>query len=196
MQNLRIWINQTILTRLIDQIDTMNDRLTKSGLGDSLIGNVGVERLRKCAALPQLKSQLTELNHLLAFLSITTQQEYLVHRLRELAKGGAISAYKWNSGGRFKGNEWSDKLPCDAEMFVTNLLSYNAQDRLQRLFVISESWGALQRISTSECLLIFEMPLHRRKIASVTSWKINRSPEYFMLCFPRRQNPKVIAKDT
>ena len=116
MQNIRIWISTTIVNRVVKEIDTMNDCLTKSGLGDSLIGTVGVERLRKCAALPQVKSQLVELNHLLAFLSITTHQEYLVHRLRELAQGGAMSAYKWNSGGRFKSNEWSDKLPCDAEM--------------------------------------------------------------------------------
>ena len=116
MQNIRIWISTTILGRVVKEIDSMNDCLTKSGLGDSLIGTVGVERLRKCAALPQVKSQLMELNHLLAFLSITTHQEYLVHRLRELAQGGAMSAYKWNNGGRFKGNEWTDKLPCDAEM--------------------------------------------------------------------------------
>ena len=102
----------------------MNKKLIACGLGDCLIGYVGVERLRKCVTLPQFRDHLTELNNLLAFLSITTHQEYLVQRLKELSQGGALSEFKWNGGGRFKGNEWSDKLPTDSELIMGFFAAY------------------------------------------------------------------------
>ena len=123
MQNLRIWLSQTILTRVVKQIESINKSLVQCGLGDCLIGSVGVERLRKCASLPQLKDRI-ELNNLLPFLSISTNQEYLVYRIKELAKGGAISNFVWNSGGRFNGKDWTDKLPCDAEIIMGCFAAY------------------------------------------------------------------------
>ena len=124
MQNIRIWISQTILTRVVAQIDMVNAKLVKVGLSDSLIGNVGVERLKKCAALPQLQSIALELNDLISFLSITIHQDYLVQRLKELSDGGAMSQFNWNGGGRFQGNEWSDKLPTDSELLMGFFAAY------------------------------------------------------------------------
>lgn len=123
MQNIRIWLNQTILARVVRQIDTINESLVKSGLTDCLIGSVGLEKLKKCATLPQIKDHI-ELNNLLPFLSISTNQEYLVHRIKELAKGGALSNFLWNSGGRFNGKDWTDKLPCDAEIVMGCFAAY------------------------------------------------------------------------
>ena len=91
------------LCRVVKEIESVNKKLIACGLGDCLIGFVGVERLRKCVTLPQFRDHLTELNNLLSFLSITTHQEYLVQRLKELSQGGALSQFKWNGGGRFKG---------------------------------------------------------------------------------------------
>merc|ERR1712141_187651 len=124
MQNIRIWISQTILTRVVAHIDMVNTKLVKVGLSDSLIGNVGVERLKKCAALPQLQSISLELNDLISFLSITIHQDYLVQRLKELSDGGAMSQFNWNGGGRFQGNEWSDKLPTDSELLMGFFAAY------------------------------------------------------------------------
>ncbi len=124
MQNIRIWISETILKRVVSEIDETNQKLTKVGLTDALIGTVGVERLKKCAALPQLQGQLPKLSNLLPFLNITIHQDYLVHRLRELSKGGAMSEFKWNSGGRYKGQEWTDKLPSDAELVMHLFSTY------------------------------------------------------------------------
>lgn len=44
---------------------------------------------------------------------MTLHQDYLVQRLKELSKGGAISAYKWNSGSSFKGLPWREEYPTD-----------------------------------------------------------------------------------
>lgn len=120
MQNIRIWISQTILSRVVKEIDYVNKKLISCGLSDCLIGTVGVERLRKCAALPQLRDHLTELNNLLTFLSVSLHQDYLVERLKELAEGGALSEYKWNGGGK----KWSDKLPTDAEIVMGCFAAY------------------------------------------------------------------------
>lgn len=35
-------------------------------------------------------------------------------KFSELAKGGSMSEYKWNSGGTWNGKEWGDHLPTDA----------------------------------------------------------------------------------
>ena len=40
-------------------------------------------------------------------------QDYLVHRLKQLSEGGAISAFKWNSGSSFNGKQWWDEYPTD-----------------------------------------------------------------------------------
>jgi hypothetical protein len=53
---------------------------------------------------------------------VTTHQEYLVKRLRELASGGAMSDYRWNGGSRTtlggKGVEWTDNMPTDADIIM------------------------------------------------------------------------------
>lgn len=120
MQNIRIWISQTILQRIVKEIECVNKKLMSCGLGDCLVGMVGVERLRKCASLPQLRDSLTEVNNLLTFLSVTPNQEYLVERLKELSSGGALSQFKWNGGGQ----KWSDKLPTDAELIMGFFAAY------------------------------------------------------------------------
>lgn len=51
---------------------------------------------------------------LIPFLDMTIHQDYLVHRLRELSAGGAISAYRWNGGSsNFNGKPWKDEYPTD-----------------------------------------------------------------------------------
>lgn len=50
---------------------------------------------------------------LIPFLELTTNQEYLEKRIRELAKGGCMSEFKWNGGSSYKGKDWDDSLPTD-----------------------------------------------------------------------------------
>lgn len=62
------------------------------------IGMVGLERLKKIAATNQhLIQNIPTLPKLIPFLEITTNQEYLVQRIRELAKGSCLKNYKFNS---------------------------------------------------------------------------------------------------
>ena len=44
--------------------------------------------------------------------------------LKELADSGAMSQFNWNGGGRFKGNEWTDKFPTDSELLIGFFAAY------------------------------------------------------------------------
>lgn len=67
-----------------------------------LIGDAGLERIRKLSSLPTTTK--TRLFTLIPFLELSVQQDYIVNRIRELSRGGAMSDFKWNGGGRFKGS--------------------------------------------------------------------------------------------
>ncbi|XP_022195986.2 transmembrane protein 209 [Nilaparvata lugens] len=116
--NLRMWISQTILERLVSEIKTLNSSLQNQGLVDICIGEVGLDRLRKTAQIPQVVQNIPSLPAVVPFLEVSPNQEYVVARIQELAKGGSMSDFKWNSGGSFDGKEWSEQLPTDAALVL------------------------------------------------------------------------------
>ncbi len=120
MENLRMWISQTILKRLVVEMDETNEQLIKLGLKEVLLGETGLEKVIKASRLPHVISSIPTLPRLLSFLELCHDQDYLVSRVRELACGGAMSGYRWNAGGKYKGVEWSaDRgLPTDAELLM------------------------------------------------------------------------------
>jgi hypothetical protein len=124
MENLRMWISQTILKRVVEEIKQTNELLVKYGMAEEQIGNIGIDKLRKVAGLPHILERIPSLNALMPYLELSNQQEYLVKRLSDLSEGGAISEYKWNTGGRHKGSEWSDKFPTDADIIMNCVAAY------------------------------------------------------------------------
>ncbi|XP_023029269.1 transmembrane protein 209 isoform X2 [Leptinotarsa decemlineata] len=123
-ENLRVWISQTIIERLVKEFDSINDSLDTHGLSDIKIGGVGLERLRKTAQTSAVAQFIPSLPTLLPFLEITANQEYLVKRIRELARGGCISEFKWNGGGTYNGKDWDVSLPTDCAIVMHLLASY------------------------------------------------------------------------
>lgn len=119
-QNLRVWLTQTVLRPLVSEIDRVNLALPKHGVSDCLVGQVAVDRLRKVATLPQVVQGVPSLAAILPYLEVSSDQVYLLARLRQLAKTGALSLYKWDGGGA----GWSDRLPTDSEVIVHCLASY------------------------------------------------------------------------
>lgn len=119
--NLRGWLAVTIVQRLDAEIDKTNRALAGNtqaecrGFTDVQIGKVGLERLRKTAEVPQLvNAYVPMLPKIVEFVQVTSNQEYLVQRIRELARGCVLSEYRWNAGGAFNGLPWEDHLPTDA----------------------------------------------------------------------------------
>ncbi|CAH1977536.1 unnamed protein product [Acanthoscelides obtectus] len=123
-KNLRTWLSQTIIERLVGEFDLINESLDKHGLSDIKIGRVGLERLRKTAQMVPVSQYIPSLGTLLPFLEVTTNQEYLVKRIRELAKGGCMSEFKWNGGGSYNEKPWNESLPTDCKIVMHLLATY------------------------------------------------------------------------
>lgn len=112
--NIRIWIAETILHRIVNEIDNINERFKSRGLTDLQIGFVSLERLKKTTENYQLLSQVPKLPNLIPFLDLTSNQEYLINRIRDLAKGKCIASYRWDSGGSYGSHKWTDHLATDS----------------------------------------------------------------------------------
>lgn len=108
--NLRLWISATVLHRLVSEFDKIDNEFKIRGFSDIKIGSVGLERLKKTAEQQMVAAHVPSLPKVIPFLEISTNQEYLVQRIRELSKGSGINDYRWNSGN----NNWDEHLPNDA----------------------------------------------------------------------------------
>lgn len=115
--NLRGWLAVTIVQRLDAEISRTNRALSGNthadcrGFTDVQVGKVGLERLRKTAELPQLVgAHVPMLPKIVEFVQVTSNQEYLVQRLRELARGCVLAEYRWNGGGTYDGVLWDEHL--------------------------------------------------------------------------------------
>lgn len=114
-ENLRVWMSATVLVPLVKGIDATNKTLGAVA-PEIQIGSVGLDKLKKTA---QNISGLKQLADIVPFLDVTVHQDYLVHRLRELSVGGAISAYKWNGGSAsFNGKPWKEEYPTDTAILL------------------------------------------------------------------------------
>lgn len=122
--NLRMWISKTVVERVATEIDNVCLTLVRHGLSDSQPGHVGLDRLRKLAQAPFSVSAIPTLPTLVPFLELSNGQEYLVKRIKTLAKGGSMSEFKWNGGGSHNGKEWDSSLPTDTAIVMHLVSTY------------------------------------------------------------------------
>ncbi|KAI0230898.1 transmembrane protein 209 [Lamellibrachia satsuma] len=122
VENIRKWISQTVLNRLIKEINTINDVLRRIGSEDMQIGEVSVSTLKQLALTKA--THIPSLSNIIPFLEVSSNQEYVVARIRELASGGCMSSYTWNKGGKYKKKAWTEELPTDAALVMHMLCSY------------------------------------------------------------------------
>ncbi len=123
--NLCVWLAQTVLRPLITEVDSVNAALPKHRVADY---QVAVEWLRKVAGLSAVAQHLPHLEATLPYLEAGPDQPYLLGRLRQLARTGALSLYRWNGGGE----GWTERLPSDSELLVHCLASYLTARRQAR----------------------------------------------------------------
>jgi hypothetical protein len=79
---LKQWISKTILYRLVKEIETVDEALQRHGLADVRVGSVGLERLKKTSQILQVAQNIPTLINLIPFLELTSNQEYLVTRIK------------------------------------------------------------------------------------------------------------------
>lgn len=121
-ENCRKWLAETVVGPVAKEIESINDTLCKIGSSDFQIGSMSLGMLRQVA-----KSKLQyvpTLGMVIPYLELSSKQEYLVQRIKELAKGGYISAYRWNAGGTWKGRSWDQDLPTDSQIVMHLLCTY------------------------------------------------------------------------
>ncbi|XP_073837897.1 transmembrane protein 209 [Musca autumnalis] len=113
--NLRTWISFTILQRLLKEMEHIDASFKQRGLHDMQIGSIGLERLKKTVENQQFVTQyMPMLPMVVPFLEMSSNQEYLVQRIKDLAKGSCIADYRWNSGSEYHGLKWDEHLPTDS----------------------------------------------------------------------------------
>uniref|UniRef100_A0A1X7TYU3 Transmembrane protein 209 n=1 Tax=Amphimedon queenslandica TaxID=400682 RepID=A0A1X7TYU3_AMPQE len=117
----RKWLAQTVIIPISKEIHSMNKKL--EGIGSKkLIGIASVAQLQDEAILRGMI--LPSLSMLLRYLSLSTRQDYLVKRIHDLAEGGSIVNFKWDSGGTWKGRKWDQDSPTDTEIVQYFLCTY------------------------------------------------------------------------
>lgn len=118
--NLRMWLSATILQRLVKEFDKIDSEFAARGFSDIKIGSVGIERLKKTVENHMVSAYVPTLTRVIPFLDMTSNQEYLVRRIRELAKGSGINDYRWNSSNAYDSN-WDEHVTTDAAVSATIL---------------------------------------------------------------------------
>ncbi|XP_046388654.1 transmembrane protein 209 [Ischnura elegans] len=132
--NLRVWLSQTVVERLVLEIDSINEALgwnvcaggvtgsKEGGTEEQGIGNVGLDRLRSAALVPHVITAAPNLSLLIPFLEATPNQKYLVARIRKLAEGGCMSSFNWSGEIAVEGmagsRPASDVSQCPSDAFI------------------------------------------------------------------------------
>ncbi|XP_061187814.1 transmembrane protein 209-like [Saccostrea echinata] len=121
IERLRKWICQTIVAPLRKEIEEVNAGLRRIGSEDTEIGEVGVSTLKQLALTKG--PYVPTLNAIVPYLDFSSNQEYLVKRIKDLGKDGCMSEFCWNSGGDY-GKEWGEHLPTDAALVMHLFCTY------------------------------------------------------------------------
>lgn len=132
VENIRKWISQTILVRLCREIESINKLIVEKGYIDSMIGETPLKNLKQLAE--NRRTEFPTLEQVCPFLDISNVrnlentipvQEYLVRRLKDLAKGGCMIEFLWDGGGSYNYRPWKqDSLLTDAELILHVFCAY------------------------------------------------------------------------
>lgn len=134
--NLRMYISDTILQRLVKEFNKIDKEFKNRGFSDLKIGSVGLERLKKTAENHQMLSlHVPSLPMVIPFLEMSTNQEYLVQRIRELAKGSSINDYRWNAG-HLSDHNWDEHLTTDAAVSMSFFFVNRSEQHIFNLQIV------------------------------------------------------------
>eukprot|EP00116_Pleurobrachia_bachei_P001592 sb/3461854/ len=150
-QNIRTWLARTIFQHLHSEIQMINKTLEQIGSAECKIGSVSTAVLSKISTnkhehmanigmfcsdplrLLSISTQQFEAIPLILFspsakvlpyLEVSVNQEYLVHRIGELAAGSCLGCFRWESGGQYKNAPWNKELPTDSQIVAHCINTY------------------------------------------------------------------------
>ena len=121
-ENLRKWISQTVLCKLVKEMDEINVSLQKMGSSELQIGLISLGSLRQVST--SKAEHVPTLAAVLPYLELSYNQEYLVKRIKELGQDSCMGAYRWKSGSDYRGRRWDQDLPTDAQIVMHVFCTY------------------------------------------------------------------------
>lgn len=122
IENCRKWLCQTILIRLVEQIESVNETMCRIGCSELQLGTISLSAARQVAVTKA--DQVPTLRSIIPYLEASNNQEYLVQRLSEFAQGGCMGLYRWNSGGQYRGKLWEQDLLADSQLLLHMFCTY------------------------------------------------------------------------
>lgn len=106
-------------------MNNINQSFKSRGFTDMQIGHVGLERLKKTVEnQPFISQHVPALPLIIPFIEMSANQEYLVKRIRDLAKGSCLAEYRWDSGNSYHGLKWEEHLPTDSSILFHLFCTY------------------------------------------------------------------------
>ncbi|XP_052060873.1 transmembrane protein 209-like [Mytilus californianus] len=120
-ERVRKWICLSVVSRVAKEIDQINATLRRIGSEETEIGEVSVSTLKHLAFTKG--SLVPSLNTVVTYLDFSSNQEYLVKRIKDLGRDGCMSDFVWNNGGHY-GKTWGEHLPNDASLVMHMLCTY------------------------------------------------------------------------
>ncbi len=97
-QKVRSWISRTILKRLVKEADSVNSYFAAQSRPDLLIGDASFASLQHVLSA-RGSDQLPTLHRVLPYLELSSNQQYLLKRIRDLARDGCLYEFRWDAGG-------------------------------------------------------------------------------------------------
>ncbi|KAK0417411.1 hypothetical protein QR680_012993 [Steinernema hermaphroditum] len=119
---MRVWVRNSVLKPLHDEITAFNELITKEKITPHIkVGHSSLDQLQQALNSCHILHS-TVLPYLMPYLRVISNQEYLVKRVQQLASDIAMRDFKWQSGSDTpNGTEgktvcWNEQLPTDSEL--------------------------------------------------------------------------------
>jgi len=102
----------------------------------------------------------------------SSSREYIVQRIRELAQGSCLAAFRWDGGGTWKEKEWTSEMPTDSQI-VVHLFCTFMDDQM-----LPDPQGS--KTFTSKHFVVFPQTADSSK-SNVILYQRHRYPPHFEL---------------
>eukprot|EP01130_Rhizamoeba_saxonica_P016737 TRINITY_DN7795_c0_g2_i1.p1 TRINITY_DN7795_c0_g2~~TRINITY_DN7795_c0_g2_i1.p1 ORF type:complete len:500 (-),score=61.87 TRINITY_DN7795_c0_g2_i1:9-1508(-) len=113
-EQMRMWISNNIIQPLVSDIEFVEKEL-----------NQNPQQMNQLMWNQQNAALLAKKNRVEGFLNqISTDREYLIRRLKSLAKKSYLGDFVWNGGGTETKKKWTTELVTDTQIVITLFNAY------------------------------------------------------------------------
>jgi len=122
--NARKWIAKTIFEPINNEINELNAHFKQTGNFEYLIGEASYVSLSKFVSNGKPVKLCKNLQNMLLFLEVSSDQSYLINRISELANDKSLIKFNHTGGSLSRNHKWHLGLPTDGKILIHLLLTY------------------------------------------------------------------------